>query len=150
MRKSNRAAATTVATLGVLASAIAFAAPQAGAVVTSISVEQRQSFGSSADARGTGCSYAVTVHTDPGKTVVVLDQIGDDPHTADYKQFQPYEVVADASGAAHTTWTPDRRGPHKIVVLELADGDDFDIYTPRNAMNVGTGINLGPACAVLP
>ncbi|WP_194836789.1 hypothetical protein [Nocardia sp. XZ_19_369] len=150
MHRSNRAAATTVATLSVLAAAIAFAAPQAGATVTNVRVENGQSFGSSADARGTGCSYAVTVMTDPGKAVVVLDQIGDDPNTADYKQFQPYELVADASGAARTAWTPDRKGPHKIVVLELLEGDDFDIYLPRNAMNVGTGINLGPACAVLP
>ncbi|MEV6555722.1 hypothetical protein AB0M22_08395 [Nocardia sp. NPDC051756] len=150
MRKSNRAAATTVAALSALAAAVAFAAPQAGATVSSVRVEQGQSFGSSADARGTGCSYKVTVNTDPGKTVVVLDQIGDDPKTADYKQFQPYELVADASGAARTTWTPDRKGPHKIVVLELRDDEDFDIYSPRNAMNIGTGISLGPACVVLP
>lgn len=150
MHRSNRAAATTVATLSAVAAAIAFAAPQAGATVTSVRVEQGQSFGSSADVRGTGCSYPVTVNTEPGKTVVVLDQLGDDPKTVDYKQFQPYELVADASGAARTTWTPDRRGAHKIVVLELKDGDDFDAYFPRNAMNVGTGINLGPACAVLP
>ncbi|CAM4449331.1 hypothetical protein NONI108955_29455 [Nocardia ninae] len=139
-----------MATLSILASAIAFTAPQAGATVTSVRVETGQSFGSSADARGTGCSYPVTVITDPGKEVVLLDQIGDDPKTADYKQFQPYELIADASGVARATWTPDRKGPHKIVVLELLDGDDFDVYLPRTAMNVGTGINLGPACAVLP
>ncbi|PXX62225.1 hypothetical protein DFR70_10792 [Nocardia tenerifensis] len=139
-----------MASLSALAAAIAVAAPHAGATVTSIRVDKGQSFGSSADARGTGCSYPVTVNTDPGKTVVLLDQIGDDPQSADYKQFQPYELVADASGAARTTWIPDRKGPHKIVVLELLEGDDFEVYGLRNAMNVGTGINLGPACVVLP
>ncbi|MFE9578463.1 hypothetical protein ACFYO1_18880 [Nocardia sp. NPDC006044] len=150
MRKSNRAAATTVAALSALAAAVAFAAPQAGATVTSVHVDKGQSFGSSADARGTGCSYPIVVNTDPGKKVVVLDQIGDDPNTADYKQFQPYELVADASGAARSTWTPDRKGPHKIVVLELRADEDYDVYSPRTAMNIGTGINLGPACVVLP
>ncbi|MFD6158703.1 hypothetical protein ACFWF7_01315 [Nocardia sp. NPDC060256] len=150
MLKSNRAAAATVATLSALAAAIAFAAPQAGAAVTTIRVEQGQSFGSSADARGTGCAYPITVFTDPGRELIVLDQIGDDPKNADYKQFQPNSVVADASGTARTTWTPTQKGPHKIVVLELLDGDDYDAYTLRNPMNVGTGINLGPACAVLP
>ncbi|WP_306360822.1 hypothetical protein [Nocardia sp. CC227C] len=150
MHKSNRAAATTAAALSALAAAIAFAAPQAGAAVTSIHVEQGQSFGSSADARGTGCSYPITVTTEPGKSVVLLDQIGDDPKTADHKQFQPYRVVADASGTARTTWTPDRAGSHKIVALELLGDDEFDVYTRNGAINVGTGVNLGPACVVLP
>ncbi|MEV6278104.1 hypothetical protein [Nocardia sp. NPDC051832] len=149
MHKSSRAAAT-VAALSALAAGIAFAAPQAGAEVTRIHVEQGQSFGSSADARGTGCSYPITVTTEPGRAVIMLDQIGNDPETADHKQFQPNQVTADASGIARTTWTPDRKGPHKIVVLELLDGDDFDVYSLRTAMNVGTGVNLGPACAVLP
>lgn len=139
-----------LAALGTAAATIALAAPHAGAVVTNMHVEQGQSFGSSADARGTGCSYQVTVTTDPGRTIAILDQIGDDPKTADYRQFRPSELVADASGLARTTWTPDRKGQHRIIVLELLGDDDYDVYSRRGEILVGTGINLGPACAVLP
>ncbi|WP_280409161.1 hypothetical protein [Nocardia brasiliensis] len=149
MFNSNRAVATTMATLGALAATIALAAPQAGAAVTNMHVEQGQSFGSS-DALGTGCSYEVTITTEPGMTIGMLDQIGDDPRTADHKQFRPGKIVADASGTARTTWIPDRKGPHKLVALELSDGDDYEAYVRRGQINVGTSINLGPACAVLP
>ncbi|MFI5783703.1 hypothetical protein [Nocardia sp. NPDC051570] len=149
MFESNRAAAA-VATLGALAASIAFAAPQAGAAVTSIHVESGQSFGSSADTRGTGCSYPVTVTTEPGREVFFIDQIGDDRATADYRQFHPADVLADASGTARTTWTPDRKGQHKLVVVEVLSDDDFDAYSLHTPLTVGTGITLGPACAVLP
>ncbi|WP_141717334.1 hypothetical protein [Nocardia altamirensis] len=151
MLRSSRAAVTTVATLSALAAAIAVAAPQAAADV-SVRVNAGQSFGSSGGAIGTGCAYPITVYSEPGKELFLVDMIGDDQRSAKWETFRPYRVVTDASGTAYSTWTPNRRGPLKIVVLEASadDEDAFDAWVPRNTTNVGTGINLGPACAVLP
>ncbi|MEV6554271.1 hypothetical protein AB0M22_01030 [Nocardia sp. NPDC051756] len=146
MRSSNRIAAT-VATLSAIATAIALAAPQAGATVTSIRIERGQGFGSSESARGTGCAYRVIVQTDPGKEVVFLDEVDNDlSHTP----FGPAFVVADASGAARTTWTPAKKGQHRVVVVERVSDEKGEGYSIDAPLTIGTGINVGPACVVLP
>ncbi|WP_069161437.1 hypothetical protein [Nocardia altamirensis] len=139
--------ATAVATLGAVATAIALAAPQAGATVTSIRVESGQSSGSSGDALGTGCSYSVVAKTEPGRAVVFLDEFNADVAN---KTFQPAYATADATGTARTTWVPNQKGPHKIWAIEYLGEEKFDPYTHDVPYTVGTGVNVGPTCVVLP
>ncbi|WP_433657845.1 hypothetical protein ACQPW1_39155 [Nocardia sp. CA-128927] len=146
MPSSNRIAAT-VATLSAIAAAIALAAPEAGATVTSIRIERGQGFGSSESARGTGCSYTVIAQTDPGKEVVFLDEVDAD---VSYTPFRPAGVVADASGTASTTWTPAKRGQHHVWVVERVSEDEGEGYSTATPLTIGTGFNVGPACVVLP
>ncbi|RDI68188.1 hypothetical protein DFR76_102589 [Nocardia pseudobrasiliensis] len=136
-----------MATLGVLATAIALAAPQAGATVTSIRVDHGQSFGSSDPALGAGCSYPVVATTDPGQEVIFVDEADGHPIRGG---FQPAVVIADATGTARTTWTPANRGQHRVLVAEFRSDDDFDTYSHRAPYTVGTGITVGPNCVVLP
>lgn len=146
MRHSNRPVAT-VAALGVLAAVVAFAAPQAGATVTSLGVNGGQSFGSSAAPIGVGCSYPVVAKTDPGQEVVFLDEVNG--HIAQ-GAFQPAFVTADATGVAHSTWIPAQKGQHNVWVVEYHSDEDYDAYSHDDPFTVGTGISVGPACVVLP
>lgn len=148
MRTSTRtSAATAAATFVAMAGAIALAAPGAGAVVTGLQIQPGQSFGS-AETHGTGCSYTLVASTEPGQEVVFVDQVGGaEPTTT---QFQPAVVTADASGKARTTWIPDRKGQHTLWVVEYFSEEEFDPYRLDNPLTVGTGINIGPSCLVLP
>lgn len=146
MPSSNRIAATA-ATLSAIAAAITLAAPQAGATVTSIRIERGQGFGSSESARGTGCAYRIVAQTDPGKEVVFLDDV--DNHLS-HTTFAPAFVVADASGAASTTWTPAKKGQHHLWVVERVSDEKGEGYSTDAPLTIGTGITLGPTCLVLP
>ncbi|MFI6166181.1 hypothetical protein ACIBCN_05275 [Nocardia sp. NPDC051052] len=146
MHYSNRPVAT-VAALGALAAVVAFAAPQAGATVTSLGVDTGQSFGSSAGPTGTSCSYAVAAKTDPGQEVVFLDEVN---AQVSHGVFRPAVVTADAAGVARSTWIPSQKGQHNIWVVEYRSDDDYDAYSHDDPITVGTGINVGPACVVLP
>ncbi|MFC9435376.1 hypothetical protein [Nocardia sp. NPDC057030] len=146
MSSSNRIAATA-ATLSVIAAAIALAAPQAGATVTSVRIERGQGFGSSESARGTGCAYRVIAQTEPGREVAFLDEIDNDLSPT---SFGPAFVVADPSGAASTTWTPTKKGQHYLWVVERVSDEKGEGYSTDTPLTIGTGINVGPACVVLP
>ncbi|MFI6165286.1 hypothetical protein ACIBCN_00730 [Nocardia sp. NPDC051052] len=135
--------AATLTTLGALTAAIALAAPTAGASVTRVDVAPGLSFGSSGGGYGAGCSYTVTATARPGATVTFLDDV-EGGRTID--TFKPVTQVADASGKASTTWTPAKKGKHDIWAAEYIQGESYIMTT----VNVGTGINLGPACVVLP
>ncbi|KAA8887398.1 hypothetical protein F3087_17015 [Nocardia colli] len=135
--------AAAVTTLGALAAALTLAAPTAGAAVTRIDVTPGLSFGSSGGAIGAGCSYTVTATARPGVAVVFLDEV-DGLRTTD--TLKPVGPVADASGKASTTWTPAKKGEHKLWAAEYISGETYFLTT----VNVGTGINAGPACVVLP
>ncbi|MFI9403637.1 hypothetical protein [Nocardia sp. NPDC052316] len=134
--------AATVTTLGALTAAIALAAPTAGAAVTRIDIAPGLSFGSSGS-YGTGCSYTVTATARPGVAVVFLDEV-DGFRTTD--TLKPVGPVADASGKASTTWTPAKKGEHKIWAAEYIAGETYFL----TSVTVGTGLNAGPACVVLP
>lgn len=135
-------AAAAVTTLGALTAAIALAAPTATAAVTRIDVAPGLSFGSSGS-YGTGCSYTVTATARPGVAVVFLDEV--DGNRTD-TTFKPVGPVADASGKASTTWTPVKKGEHKIWAAEYVQGETYFL----TSVTVGTGISAGPACVVLP
>ncbi|RJO70964.1 hypothetical protein D5S18_27725 [Nocardia panacis] len=124
------------------AAALALAAPEAGASVTRIDVATGLSFGSSGSI-GTGCSYTVTATARPGSSVVFLDEV--DGLRTD-ATFKPVGPTADANGKASTTWTPAKKGQHKIWAAEYISGETYFM----TAVNVGTGLNLGPLCFVLP
>lgn len=135
--------AATVTTLGALTAAIALAAPTAGAAVTRVDVAPGLSFGSSGGGYGAGCSYTVTATARPGVAVVFLDEV-DGNRTTD--TLKPVGPVADANGKASTTWTPAKKGEHKLWAAEYISGETYFL----TSVTVGTGINAGPACLVLP
>lgn len=139
----SRRTTATLTTLGALTAAIALAAPGAGAAVTRIDVATGTSFGSSAP-YGTGCSYTVTATAQPGKAVAFYE--ADDQGTGTRDTFKPEAPKVDASGKATTVWTPKTKGQHKIYAQEYPTGDATFTVT----VNVGTGVNLGPVCLVLP
>ncbi|PXX60316.1 hypothetical protein DFR70_110156 [Nocardia tenerifensis] len=141
MTFSKKTAAAMTA-LGAVTAAIALAAPTAGAAVTRIDVSPGLSFGSS-NSFGTGCSYTVTATARPGIAVVFLDEV-DGLRTTD--TLKPVGPVADANGKASTTWTPAKKGEHKLWAAEYISGETYFLTT----VTVGTGVNAGPACVVLP
>ncbi|QIS12997.1 MULTISPECIES: hypothetical protein [Nocardia] len=140
MSISTKTAAVTA--FGAVSAAVALAAPQAGASVTGIDIAPGMSFGSSGS-YGTGCSYQVTATATPGVAVVFLDEV-DGFRTTD--TLKPVGPAADANGKATTTWTPAKKGEHKIWAAEYISGERYYI----TSVTVGTGIPLGPACLVLP
>ncbi|MFG1792262.1 hypothetical protein [Nocardia sp. NPDC049149] len=141
MTVSKRTAVAATA-FGALCAAAATAAPNAGASVSNIDIAVGLSFGSSSF-YGASCSYQVTATAKPGSTVVFLDEI--EGARTDLT-FKPASVVADTSGKAVTTWTPARKGGHKIWAAEYVQGETYFI-TP---ITVNSALGIGPICAVMP
>lgn len=141
MNIRNRAA-VAVTGAGALAVALALTAPQASAKVTGIDVAQGTSVGSS-NSYGTGCSYTLTA-TSTGKNVAVIfmDEVNGVKTTAD---LSPVGRAVDAQGHASVTWTPTQAGTHTLWAADYVSGETY--FTKQ--VTVGTGINLGPVCAVL-
>ncbi|MBF6236866.1 hypothetical protein IU474_07210 [Nocardia otitidiscaviarum] len=124
-----------------LATAIAVTAPQANAAsVSGISVEPGLSFGSSA-AYGTGCSYTLTVHAEPGTQLRFRDIW---PDHESWRNTSPDYATAGTDGKASVTWTPSGTGEHTLVA--------YNQNAPENraqtSATVGTGTRLGPICLV--
>ncbi|QIS11510.1 hypothetical protein [Nocardia arthritidis] len=141
MIHSKKVAAAALAS-GALITAIGFAAPAAQADISRVDVAPGLSFGSSSS-YGTGCSYQVTASAPPDDALIFVDETANDRTT---QTLKPSYLATDVDGKATVTWTPTTKGAHRIWVRENHPG-----ATPVTAsVNVGTGIQLGPICLVLP
>ncbi|UGT61077.1 hypothetical protein [Nocardia asteroides] len=118
-----------------VAAVLAIAAAPAGAEITGITVEPGISSGSSSP-YGTGCAYTVTANAAPGEYVSFYDsQRGSfDP---------PWAIPVGPSGIATAIWTPQERGAHTLHAVQIGGEKSVRV-------EVGTGIDLGIACLVLP
>ncbi|KZM73527.1 hypothetical protein AWN90_33455 [Nocardia terpenica] len=141
MRMMSRVGAG-VAAFGVVVG-VACAAPDAVADVTAVEVAPGMSFGSSG-VYGTGCSYTITATAKPGTSVLFIDEVGG---VRTQETLRPPGAPTGDTGKAQTVWTPDRAGVHTIWAGEYPTPGAAIV---TSEVNVGTGINLGPACLVLP
>lgn len=131
------------AALGVVATTVALAAPQAGATISGVDLSPGLSFGS-ASSYGVGCEYKVTVTAKPNTSVSLMDENTDNNERAGYwLSFNPIGVVTDATGKGTTTWYPSWKGLHTFKAQEF--GSDVVFTTTVTA---GTATKVGPACLV--
>ncbi|QIS22015.1 hypothetical protein [Nocardia terpenica] len=139
---AGRKATATLTVLGSVTAAIVLGAPQASAAVTRIDIASGLSFGVAP--YGTGCSYTITATAQSGTAVAFYDV--DEQGNGTRDSFSTSMPQLDASGKATTTWRPITKGQHRILAQEFPTGD----ATATTNATVGTGINLGIACIVLP
>ncbi|RDI67906.1 hypothetical protein DFR76_102307 [Nocardia pseudobrasiliensis] len=111
-------------------------APAAAADVTSLTADPGLSWGPSSR-YGTSCSYQLTAATNTGAKVSFYD-------FTEAATFAPSNYVDSVNGVATVRWTPTRPGAHRIVAYQTSAGG------PEITLQVGTGINAGSACLVLP
>lgn len=123
------------ATLGVVASMSALAAPHASATVTSIAT--MPSFTLGTHPYGTTCSYVAHVTVDDITKPVFFYEEGQGP-----SGFA--EVMPDPNGTAKANWTPSRTGITYIYAFQPGA-----THQVRQNVSVGTGINAGSACIAL-
>ncbi|MFE1592914.1 hypothetical protein [Nocardia sp. NPDC058705] len=130
-----------VSTIGAVAATVALAAPHASAAALSVAVEPGSSFGLTTSF-GTGCNYKVTAAVStPGGAVYFMD------NGSVFTGFNPNQVEANA-GIAETVWTPATPGVHVISAYHGVFPNGTEVAAPP--ITVGTGINTGSGCAVLP
>ncbi|MFI7530367.1 hypothetical protein [Nocardia salmonicida] len=134
-----RVAAIAVSAIGAVAATLALAAPQSAATVSSVAVDSGFSFGSTTSF-GTGCSYKVTVAVSGSDRVYFYDNGG-------FASFNPSSVIP-TSGTVETTWTPATPGSHAITATQFVGG--MPSSAGQGLFSVGTGINTGSACLVMP
>ncbi|MCU1644078.1 MAG: hypothetical protein JWN03_4353 [Nocardia sp.] len=131
--KAIRIAAGTAA-LGVLASVTAVIAPAASATVTSIAIAPGATLGT--HHYGTTCSYTVTVNVDDNTQPVFFFEEGQGP--SGFAETMP------SGGVATATWIPSST---KITYIYAVQPNATAQI--RQPVDVGTGINLGSACAAV-
>ena len=116
----------------VAAAALLWAAPPASASVSSVTIA-----GNSLDLGGgkygTNCSYTVTVEGSANEYVWLYDSSA--------STFDPQQFALSAGGSGTATWTPTATGTHYVQAWTY-NGSQWAVA------EVGTGINLGSACAV--
>ncbi|WP_280468779.1 hypothetical protein [Nocardia cyriacigeorgica] len=122
--------------LGAAAAAFTIAAPTAGAGALGVNVQPGMSIGLGTP-YGTGCSYQVTASVDnPGQPVHFSDN-------GTGATFNP-NPKNPTGLTATTTWTPATPGTHAILAWQGG------VPSPPQIIVVGTGINTGSGCAVMP
>ncbi|WP_200172488.1 hypothetical protein [Tomitella cavernea] len=123
-----------VTALGVTATALVLAAPNASAHVQSLSIDSGMGFGSlGAGPYGTGCSYQATAQAEHGNEVYFYDN----------GTYIGSALAPGSLGPVTITWTPTTAGTHVLVA-------DDGFQSATQTVEVGNGINLGSVCLVLP
>ncbi len=133
--RTSRLLGSSVALLGVAASVLV-TAPDAAARVTGLHASPGLSWGPTQQ-YGTNCTYTLTATVDDAAPVSFYDF---DPSTV----FSPSNYIQPVDGVATVQWTPTNPGWHRIVAYQTSEGG------PAINLEVGTGINTGSACLVLP
>ncbi|MFD3592430.1 hypothetical protein ACFWU5_06845 [Nocardia sp. NPDC058640] len=126
-----------VSTIGALAATVGLAAPPASADAISVTVDPGFSIGLTTSF-GMGCSYKVTAAVSGLDNIVYFTDEGGGA------SFNPNYVTSN-SGIAETTWTPATPGIHTIRAVHFSGGGPA-----ATIVTVGTGINTGSGCVVLP
>ncbi|MFI6214141.1 hypothetical protein ACIBCD_19295 [Nocardia brasiliensis] len=135
MFRSNKSIAAALTSFGAVSAALVVAAPAAPATVNAVGVAPGLSFGSST-AFGTSCTYIATATATPGDVVGFFDPTG---------TFDPGGwITVPSSGTVTAKWTPLVPGNHTVYAVRN-EGE----FVSTQA-SVGTGVNLGFACLVLP
>lgn len=126
--------AVGVATLGVVASVTALAAPPAAATVTSIGIMPALTLGT--HQYGTNCTYVAHVTVDDDTKPVYFYEEGQGP--SGFAEAMP------SNGTAKVNWTPSKPGITYIYAFQ-----PNATHQVRQSVSVGTGIDAGSACIAL-
>lgn len=133
------AGASTAATALLAAALVLTAAPDAAAAVTGLQAfpgTPAVSWGPQSQ-YGTGCTYTLTATVTGYGPVSFADWTG-------AATFYPSNYIHPGGGKATVSWTPNQPGWHRISAYQTSAGG------PAIDLLVGTGVNTGSACVVLP
>lgn len=130
-----RVTGATAAVLAATALAVA-TAPDASADVTTLHAVPGMSWGPSSQ-YGTNCTYTLTATINAWMPVSFYD-------FTEAATFSPSNYIQPTAGSVSVQWTPTRPGWHHITAYQTSAGG------PSIDLLVGTGVNTGSACVVLP